>query len=399
MPQYDFQMTDFERIFRKRYRLLFSVAALVVAFSIVFGRMKPPRYSAASTVKVDQSNVTGLGMATVMWGDYQSLETQSRVITSYPVLFRAGKRLGMVPDTAEAESLEEREKYAGILAALQSKVETSVSGNTNIIRIQATSGDPGEAKNVANAVAFAYKDFSAHSKRRQAEKVKRFIERQLDISQRELSKAENQVKAFNERQEIPSLDQASQNAIEEAARVKRDLDNTENAIRIIKEQQEKLKDRYASRNYAQLKKDASEADADTLSAETKMSWVSQFTDNDPGLSQLNSRLLELQFKLKDQLAYYKEEHPASRDIENKIQQTINQMLAEYNKKTELLGKKRDMLLAEKAEIDGKLKKLPAEQMEYSSLLRSKKVNEELYTLLSKKYQEALIAEAGVVDDV
>ena len=91
-------MTDFERIFRKRYKLLFAIALLVVAFSIVFGRMKPSRYSAASTVKVDRSNVTGFGMEAIIWGDYGSLETQTRVISSFPVLVRAAKRMADPPD-------------------------------------------------------------------------------------------------------------------------------------------------------------------------------------------------------------------------------------------------------------------------------------------------------------
>ncbi|MBD3391575.1 MAG: polysaccharide biosynthesis tyrosine autokinase, partial [Chitinivibrionales bacterium] len=399
MPQYDFQMTDFERIFRKRYRLLFSVALLVVAFTVVFGRMKPSLYSASATVKVDQGSVTGLGMAAVMWGDYQSLETQSRVITSYPVLFRAAKRLSRIPDTASSESLAEREKYNSELTALQALVETSVSGNTNIIRIKATSGIPREAKDVANAVAYAYKDFSTYGKSRQADKVKKFIERQLDVAQRELTKAENAVKLFNERQDIPSLDQASQQIIKEATRIRSELDATENAIRIISDQQEKLRRRSASRDFARLKEDAAVSDTGDISPETKMSWVSQFTDQDPGLAQLNARLLKLQFSLRDQLAYYKEEHPASRDIENKIQQTIAQMLAEYKLKTELLQKKRAALLVEKEESDKAVKRLPAEQMEYSRLVRSMKINEDLNVMLSQKYQEALIAEAGVVDDV
>jgi uncharacterized protein involved in exopolysaccharide biosynthesis len=52
MPQYDFQIADFERVFRKRHKMLFLVAVVVVIFSIVFARMKPPVYTTSSTIKV-----------------------------------------------------------------------------------------------------------------------------------------------------------------------------------------------------------------------------------------------------------------------------------------------------------------------------------------------------------
>ncbi len=402
MPQYEFQMTDFERIFRKRYKLLFAIASIVVVFSIVFGRMKPSRYQAAATVKVERSTVSGLGMETIIWGDLENIETQTEVVTSFPVLLGAAKRMGLIPDSISEDSWAEGYDYSGAISTIRSKLSTSVGEGTKIISIHAESGVPQEARDVANAVALAYKEFSMHSKRRHAARIKKFIEEQLAVSKEELRSAEQDVKLFEEGQEIPSLDLSAQKTIDEAASIKEELAHIDEATTIIREQRAKLDDRYRNGHYAELRREKGAqqgAAPDSAVSDGRMSWVSQFTDGDPGLSQLNSRLIQLQIQLDDQLAYYHENHPASKDIEKKIQETIGEMLSEYGKKLDFLNRKKQGLLSRQQEVDRKVRQLPANQMEYTRLVRRLKVNEELYTDLSKKYQEAMISEAGVVDDV
>jgi tyrosine-protein kinase Etk/Wzc len=401
MPQYDFSITDFERIFRKRYKMLFLIAIIVVLFSIFFGRMKPSVYSASSTVKVERSNYSGLGMEMMMWGEYESLETQTRVINSFPVIVRAAKRMGLIPDSLVEDSLATNEKYAEIINGLRSKISTDVTANTNIIRIDATSGIAGETRDIANAIAFAYKDFAIRGKKRHADKVKEFIEKHMDISRQQLFESEQDVRSFEENQDMSSLNLSSQNTLEAAGAVRTDIENVENSLRIIQEQRQNLKERSATGDYVHLHSDTSGPEASGKGDSSRVSpgLVSDFADSDPGISQLNSRLIQLQFQLDDQLTYVRERHPLAIDIQKRIQETIAKMLIEYDNKQALLEKKREKLLAQKAEIDQKLKQLPAEQMDYARLVRKMKINEELFTSLQTRYQEALITEAGIVDDV
>jgi tyrosine-protein kinase Etk/Wzc len=138
---------------------------------------------------------------------------------------------------------------------------------------------------------------------------------------------------------------------------------------------------------------------DTLATATQMGWVSRFADDDPGVRQLNNRLISLQVELDDQLSHFRKDHPAVRSTEKKIRETIREILGEYREKTEGLETEREALLKEKRETDRELQGLPANEMRYARLMRRMEVKEELYTLLTKKHQEAMIAEAGAVDDV
>jgi tyrosine-protein kinase Etk/Wzc len=396
MPQYDFQITDFERIFRKRYKLLFFVALIVVTFSIIFGRMKPAMYSTAATVKVDRSSMTGMGMENIIWSDFENVETQTKVINSFPVLFLAAKRMKLVPDTISEEQASLSENFGEVIGGLRGMVNASLSGGTNIIKIETVSADPEKARDVANAVAFAFKEFSVLGKKKHAAKIRKFIEEQMLRIEADMNNAEQDVRDFEEKQEIPSLDLSARNTIEEAATVKKELTVLDDALNVIREQRANLKIRSENHDFRAPVKAGTPGDT---AVDSRMSWVSQFTENDPGLSQLNSRLIQLQLQLDDQLAYYQKDHPMAKDIEKKIQQTIDEILNEYEKKEALLIAQKKNLIVERDEVEGRMRQLPGNQMQYSRLLRSLKVNEELFTNLKTKHQEALIAEAGVVDDI
>jgi len=55
--------------------------------------------------------------------------------------------------------------------------------------------------------------------------------------------------------------------------------------------------------------------------------------------------------------------------------------------------------ANKQENDAAIRKLPEDQMTYARLYQRMKVNEELFLSLTKRLNEAMITEAGVVNDV
>lgn len=82
---------------------------------------------------------------------------------------------------------------------------------------------------------------------------------------------------------------------------------------------------------------------------------------------LSSRTVDLQTRKSELLKKYTEQHPEVQ----KIQQQIDSM-------------------------DKQMRALPAEELEYARLNREVRINEELYTLLSKRYKESQISEADRV---
>lgn len=403
MPQYEFQISDYERIFRKRYKIVLLSVVCALVFSIFIARTKAPLFSATATVKVDRnSNMMGMEMESMMYGTWDNIETQTKVITSFPVLLLAAKRLHKVPDTLTEDNYATDDRNISVLDQFRGQVSPSLTGGTNMIQITATCGTAAEARDLANAIAFAYKDFSVGGKKMHAIKTKQFVQEQLDLCKNDLQSAEQEVKSFEEGQNIPSIDESVKSTIDKSGKIDNELEMADNALSVISMQQSKLMDRFNNPTDSRfsISADSARARSDTGAARIAgMRWVSDFTDDDPGIRRLNDRLLQLQIQLDDQFAYYKTNHPANKEIENRIKETIEQIMGEYEKKVKQLAAKREKLSADRTAIEADMQKLPGNQMQYARLLRKLKVNEELFTMLSKRLQEAMIAEAGVVDDV
>lgn len=82
---------------------------------------------------------------------------------------------------------------------------------------------------------------------------------------------------------------------------------------------------------------------------------------------LATRLLDLQSRKADLLKKYTDQHPD-------VQKAADQIKS----------------------IESQMQELPAEELEYARLMREVRINEELYTLLAKRFKEAQIAEADRV---
>jgi uncharacterized protein involved in exopolysaccharide biosynthesis len=274
MPQYDFQIADYERIFRKRYKIVVLTVFLAAGFSIMFARMKPPSFQAIATVKVDRNSAMGLGME-AMYGGWDNIETQAMVITSFPVLLRAARILGMLPDSLGDDALPTDDATMGVLSGLRGSILTQAAGTTNIINIFAVSGDPKRARDVANAMAVAYKEFSIRGKKLHASQTKGFVQQQLAQCQGDLSGIENAMRVFSEQQKLPTLNASTDKTISDAAQIEEKLRAVEEAIQTVTEQRARLT--------AMQTPDSAAARKPTA----RIEWVTQVTDQDPGLARLN----------------------------------------------------------------------------------------------------------------
>lgn len=404
MEQYEFYITDLQRVLRKRYKIVIFTVIFSVCFSVFFVKIKAPLFKSSATVKVDRNSMMGLGTESMLYyGAWDNIETETKVITSFPVLLRAAKRLKLIEDSIPSDTYPSDDRILSILHTLRSKISTSVTGNTNILKIEATSNEPKKSADAANAIAFSYRDFSIHGKKLHATSTIQFIEGQLDRCQRDLSDAEYSVRSFEEQQEIPSISENSRVVIQKALKIQEDFKQIDEATTIIQMQEKKLRKFNTMKDLVKKFTGVNQDNVtDSLKPDTisvGMGWISEFTDRDPGLQQLNRRLLQLQIQLADQVSFYRKDHPANKEIEKRIRETTGQILGEYEKKRDILADKKEKLTEENKEVERELRSIPGNQMQYSRLLRRLEVNEELNNLLSRKHQEAMITEAGIVDDI
>lgn len=395
MPHYDLNINDYQRIFSKQHKKVFMIALLATGFSIFFAHIKPSIFQTSSTVKVERKNMIATEISGYIPYDYWgNIETQAEVITSFPVIRRAAILMKVIPaETGNMKTISDPEVLRKI-RALNGKVSAHSKVGTNIIQIDVTSTDPEEASNLANAVAAAYKKFALDEKKSELTKTRRFIQGQLDRSKQSLSFAEKTATAFEQNQKIPSVQIEIQKTIDKMTGLELELEKLRNREKIIRRQTQKLE-----KHLTKMKSDNTGGMDRSGAIHHRMSWISEFTSEDPGLQELNSRLIELQISMENQLKHYKKDHPAIMNISKKIGENINEILLHYRMKLREIEDDKSYYTHEAETLNRELNKLPVNQMRYSRMLRDLKLNEELYALLTTKLQETLISEAGVSDDV
>ncbi|MBI5209995.1 MAG: polysaccharide biosynthesis tyrosine autokinase [Elusimicrobia bacterium] len=143
----DPSLHDYWRIISRRKWVVIVIAALTAIGSFVWTQMKTPLYRTQGMVKYEPPNGRVLGVETAGWDQFSALKTQVRVLGSSDLAERVAKRTG---------------KNAGFGAE---QVPES-----NLIAVMATSPDPVEAADVANATMEIYAENELESRSQSSRK-------------------------------------------------------------------------------------------------------------------------------------------------------------------------------------------------------------------------------------
>jgi len=344
VPQYELNLRDYLRIFRKRKHIIIFTFLIVTVGTIVLTPKAPPTYKATATIKIEErKTIAGLLTEWIVYNPGDVMQSEAKFITSFPVLMKVGVVLKAIPmdwfidierkasdDDAQksprsdvnipygsgnvrAMKVDRIEEIAAIVdelqnkivvpsrveevnqivSAIQGKLETARVNDTNMIRITATSEKPKEAVELANVVAEVYVHENLNEKNKQARHAREFIEEQLSTLETKLKDTENRLKNFD-------------------------------------------------------------------------GGMSQVRLAEP----IEQKLVELQFKLSELLQKYTEKHPQVIQIRDQIKGLESQARGFSDK-----------------------------QLEYTGLAREVEVNRKLYSMLKEKLEEARITEQQKVSDV
>ncbi|HEO64142.1 MAG TPA: hypothetical protein ENN78_02615 [Candidatus Omnitrophica bacterium] len=157
-------------------------------------------YEARTTVKIEErKTIAGLLTEWIVYTPADIMESQTKLITGFPVMKRAAFMLGMIRDDASVSEVD------NIVKQLQGHILTQRIRNTNIIEITASSSDPEEAMIFANTVANAYVEENLLEKNKQARTTRVFIEEQLSALEERMKDTEEQLKTFGDEVEDVKL--------------------------------------------------------------------------------------------------------------------------------------------------------------------------------------------------
>lgn len=189
MAQYELNLRDYIRIVRKRKLIIIVIFLVVTIVTTFFSMQQVSTYQAETTIKIEErKTIAGLLTEWIAYNPGDTMESQAKLIRSHKVMKSAALRMRIININSTDDEINKA------VNVIDGKIRTELVGNTNIIRIIATSLDSQEAVELANTVADIYIEENLLDKTRQARNARKFIEEQLTSLEMRLQQKEEKIK-------------------------------------------------------------------------------------------------------------------------------------------------------------------------------------------------------------
>jgi polysaccharide biosynthesis transport protein len=193
MPQYELNLRDYVRIFRRRRALIIFTFILVLAGSMFFSKPKAPFYEAVTTVKLEErKTVAGLLTEWIVYSPGDMMESETQLIRGSEIMKKTALKLGLISADSSPTQIN------AAISKLGDMVKAEREGTTNIIRIIVGADNPQMAIETANTVASVYIEENLLGKTLQARSARQFIEEQLASLDDRLKEKEETLKKLSE---------------------------------------------------------------------------------------------------------------------------------------------------------------------------------------------------------
>ncbi|MDX2130279.1 MAG: polysaccharide biosynthesis tyrosine autokinase [Chloroherpetonaceae bacterium] len=279
---------------------------------------------------------------------------------------------------------------------------------TNALSIAFRAVDPYEAATVSRAIAETYIERSRNSRNNAARVLRLFIEDQMRLKKDDLARKEQELQSFMEENHLVSIDAEAEKLIARQSEALAKIDEAnivysglaaslEAYNREIEELQEKLPTTVIQATLDPYTKSFQSEIARLEFERDQILAIPNTRDNPNTKSQLDgmeSQIVAYRSKLEEavrkQLQQGSTRNLGQEYLNSLIGKKIETELQMVSIETRLKALK---ALAES--YDKAFLKTPIKSIEYTRLKRNYNIVEDLYTLLMKRYQEALIAEEQV----
>ncbi|HIE05738.1 MAG TPA: hypothetical protein EYP58_02950, partial [bacterium (Candidatus Stahlbacteria)] len=283
--------------------------------------------------------------------------------------------------------------------AIRGEIKVSRIRDTDIISLKAKARSPALAARISNAYANSYLDYTLNYMRREARSSKEFIEKQIENVGKKLDQAETKLKTYKESTGIFILDESANQLIGDIAQLE------------------------ANRAEAYVSRRESEAKLENLNSELedksrtfgsyRLAARAPGLSNNPRIQALKKRLSDLELERSELLKTYPKEDQQVKKVDEQITRTrqeidgavekalsvgpsatdpVYQNLVSQLIQTEAtrnaLEAKISAFDREINRLNRRLSKLPETEVRLAQLQRNAKVNEEIYTMLLNKREEA-----------
>ena len=380
MTKYDLNLRDYWRVIKKRKFIVIFTFLAMALFSFISAIVTSPTplYKTSASVKIEKT-VVASGLYDQSFFTAGNIETEATIIKSYFLQEMVAKKMGLIPKDAPPEEVRNNSQYINTIMDLKNKIETEQDGVSSLINIIVTSTDPKFAQNLANTVAQVYKDQHMLNLNRKAIESRKFIEDQLAIVKAKLSNSEELVKDFREKNKLITVEGESSRLAAQLASLQSTYD----------------KDVGLYQQVIQMVRLMRGAEDRPLASDKVFSFSGATTS----YNSLNDRLVQLMLQKDMLLVSYTENFPQVKEIKKQIQEVLRAMKSQLSAQERALLSEMGFLKKQIKVLDEEIRGIPEKGLDLTRLERNASVEREVYTLLEKKYQEALIQEAVKIEEV
>jgi succinoglycan biosynthesis transport protein ExoP len=381
MAQYELNVIDYWLILNKRKYLILLSTILVVVFAVIFSEfLRPdPLYEASARVKFERSTTIAQQLLeSLSYSSMNDLGTQIEFIRSFPVMERVAVDLGRVDANAAPEE-KKSATYLNIIYNLGQEITAQREGDTNIIRISATSDEPELAERMANSAASAYRVENIAARNRLVTDSKRFVEEQLASLEQQLNDSEDALRTFKENEGQVFL-----------------ADEARAALDTFTKLEEQYNDVLRKRTEGERQIEVLKHSDAVIGNQTGRIFTEE---QNALLTILNQRLLDLIQERDTLLINYTPDHPRVVEQQKKVDNVKSEMIQELKSKVTTLKDREEALQEQRRHYRQRYLGYPRAAIKMSRLEREVKVNTDLLATLKAKHQELLIKGAERIEEV
>ncbi|OPX27079.1 MAG: hypothetical protein B1H05_01240 [Candidatus Cloacimonas sp. 4484_140] len=394
----EIKLRDYYRIILRHIKLIGIIFVLVMVATIYYTARAPRIYESNGKILLELNKQTDLFFSTGGFGR-NDLNNQMEVIKSPSVMESAVEKLKRNQE-AENFPILSLDNPSSILAK---NIDVSAEREVDIIDISFKSTNPNEAQAAVNAVMDSYQDESLKYTRAEVTSVREFLEKQLDVTSKKLAISEEDLRAYKIAHEVFALTEETKEMITNMVEFEAQLSSAQTELQIVEKKLAYLKDELIKIDEAlgeemasisspvseQLRQKLIENESQLAILLTKKGY----TENHPQLVSLRTEIDNIKRQMKSEIAKILEVNKYSFNPLDRRQQLFTDIIStevEFQTATAKVSGLETVVEEYSVRMSG----LPDAELELARLERSKAINEQIYSMLITRYEEAKISEEG-----
>ncbi len=400
---------------------LFLVSTTI---GILVSRSQKNIYEGVTSVLVKNTKSSASVVVSLDLQERESYADEIEILKSRTVAEEVAYKLLQIvfkDETTKKDTLDiirEEDGKISNIDAIAARVRSGISiaqpkaTSTSILLISFKSFDPFEAATVSRAIASVYQERKKKSSSNTARILREFLEDQLAQKKRQLAESERTLQSYMEENRVVSLNEEATRMIGRYSQAQAQLDETGVLLNALTASLKQYNEELAALQ-PKLSNSAVQASIEPYTKQfqqeiARLEFERDKVLADPG-SQTNLNVQERIRQYEDQIESYKKklQQAFDRQVKQGLANVDNSQYFKeiYRKKLEtelqIIGLQTKLKaykdLAQ--DYDRAFLKTPGKNIEFARLQRNNQTLQDLYSLLEKRYQEALIAEEQIPSGV